>query len=512
MDQKTLLLVFIFSLACAPAQQFTLVSSRQLSAASGAPEIDAVLGLGNRQISGEQFVSLKQTDSNLQIGELVYIRGRRFGKQPTVSINGRPAAVIGLAQEGGLVTRIPTGIDVGKVTVEVSNRFARGLYQTEISRLAAVLSGGVLRLVSVGREHAATRWLNSLPVPGATHIAIDALGAVAYLAGSEAGKARLWVHDLGTTPPGHRVRRRALPGSRIVALVSSRHSVRSVVVTDSHLVVIDSTEPARPAFHKPWPLADLGLQGKVRDCAISADGERLALLLSEGNRLLLFNLTDLAALGSKPFHKAKPRVAPAPMVFNALPDARLPVAAAISFARASNRLWLVSGDTHGSISGGYQPLQLTLFDVTAEPRLVRQVELQKMWAPRYLTLGAGPPRPAGTSIRQAPASDALYVAAQPSDSLKEASPSASGRIFRVYAKEATRKFSGPFVVGPVAVSGKRPVLLGLIATKTNAGWRKELYSVAPWQGQPAARQLILDDPELVSATAPIELGDLAVQP
>jgi hypothetical protein len=205
------------------------------------------------------------------------------------------------------------------------------------------------------------------------------------------------------------------------------------------------------------------------------------------------------------------------MVFDALPEARLPVARAIAFARTANQLWLVSGDTRRSIAGGYQPQRLTLFDVVAEPRLLRQVDLPKMFAPRYLAIGAGEPRPAGTSIRQAPATDAIYVAAQQSDTLKAGGKLPSGQVqrgttFRVHGKDELKTFSGAFNVGPVILSGKRPVLLGLVATQKKGSWQKQLYSISPWQRQPTAQKLDFKGAKGISKTAPLEWGGLAIQP
>ena len=76
------------------------------------------------------------------IGETLWIRGRSFGRQPTVLVGGRPAAVLGRTRDGGIVVRVPPATPSGSEPVVVSNEVGKGERPIAVRRYAAVLAPG----------------------------------------------------------------------------------------------------------------------------------------------------------------------------------------------------------------------------------------------------------------------------------------------------------------------------------------------------------------------------------
>src|SRR4029079_8720428 len=76
------------------------------------------------------------------IGETLWVRGRSFGRQPAVTVGGRPAAVLGRTRDGGIVVRVPPATRSGSQPVVVSNEVGRGERPIAVRRYAAVLAPG----------------------------------------------------------------------------------------------------------------------------------------------------------------------------------------------------------------------------------------------------------------------------------------------------------------------------------------------------------------------------------
>ena len=49
------------------------------------------------------------SDGSAVIGETLWIRGRQFGRQPTVTLGGKVAAVVSRTGDGGILVRVPVG-------------------------------------------------------------------------------------------------------------------------------------------------------------------------------------------------------------------------------------------------------------------------------------------------------------------------------------------------------------------------------------------------------------------
>ena len=196
---------------------------------------------------------MQSPDGVAVIGETLWIRGRSFGRQPAVTVGGRPAAVLGRTRDGGIVVRVPPATPSGSQPVVVSNEVGRGERPIAVRRYAAVLAPGA------GEIGWAELGADGPIAAGATAVARRALaGAVVRRArrlprrgdaidrrrrrDAGAGRAE------GRLPAGSRQRADRRAGGRRRARRCWRSCARTTCV------LLDTTSPLRPARSAPRAL------------------------------------------------------------------------------------------------------------------------------------------------------------------------------------------------------------------------------------------------------------------
>ena len=111
-----------------------------LAEASGIPEITEIFDIGGSDVPLSGALPIETGDGTAVVGETLWIRGRSFGRQPTVQVGGRPAAVLGRTREGGIAVRVPPLVPSGAIAVAVSNEVGKGERPIAVRRYLAVLS------------------------------------------------------------------------------------------------------------------------------------------------------------------------------------------------------------------------------------------------------------------------------------------------------------------------------------------------------------------------------------
>lgn len=443
------------------------------------PRIDRVVDLGNPTIPrpGIALTASQPPDGSAAIGELVLVQGSGFGKQPTVAIGGRAAAVLAHTAGGGVVVRVPWGIDPGQVELEVTNEGGRTSQAIAIRRVGLVATGQGLTTFELGADGSATLGA-SLALPGAERIAFSADGSAAYVAAAGGGTVR--VHVLDPSPREPRVvGELSAPGARVVDLVVAEQAPVGLLVTDTHLAIIDARDAIRPALYAPVELpAELAKKLPLA-AALAGQGQSAALLLADLNQVAVFDLARPATPG------------PATQV-DVLPGARLQTVQDLCFSTDGGSLFVASGDTVRSIAGGFQPLRLSLIRV-GEPDTERRraLTVHQTWeigekrAPLELSLARGEPIPPGTAIRPEPSTSAVYLATIGSGLLGSASgfareAAAGGVVRSSLGKAADRLLFGSRLVTSLDVVGKTQVLVALAAEGDAP--RRVLVSKRAWEG------------------------------
>ncbi len=381
----------------------------EVAETSSVPDITAVTDVGGGDVPLHGELTMEESDGVAVIGETLWVRGRSFGRQPTVEVGGRPAAVLGRTHDGGLVVRVPPGTPAGTQAVAVSNEVGRGERPIAVRRYAAVLAPGADQIgwVDVGADGPISA--GATDAPGARWLALSSDGRAAYVAGPD--RPAVDVIDLpapGTPKLVYRLElgRPGAPdsGGAIVGMAAAAAAPVLAVVRGADVMLVDTSSPLHPARSTPRPLPREVRDGRVVAVDLSPDGKRLAVATEAGNQVLLL---DLGTPGRAPIAGA----------LSVVPDVRESVLCDVAFSPGGDTLWVLSGDTPRSAIVGPQPTELRAIRIGADAQSLahlsvgRTVTVPDAATPAGLGVGRALPLASGAAIRLPPERHAVYFAA-----------------------------------------------------------------------------------------------------
>jgi len=388
--------------------------------ASSAPEVTAVadVGGGDVPLSGE--VGTEPSDGVAVIGETLWIHGRGFGRQPTVSVGGRPALVLGRTHDGGIVARVPAGAPPGAQPVTVLNEIGKGSFSIAIRRYAAVLAPGSGQVGWTEIGPTGAKPAGATPVAGGRWLALSSDGRAAYVA--EASGGMIDVIELPAPGAPKLIYRLDLGPGKVLALAVAARAPVLAVVRKNDVVVVDTSSPLHPSRSEPRALPQEVRDGRIAAADVSPDGKLLAIATEFGNQVMLL---DLGPPGRAPILGA----------LAVAPEIRESVLCDLAFAPAGDTLWILSGDTPRSLSVGPQPTELRAVRVGNDPQLLAHLEaarvvgVDRAGLPDRLGVGRALPLPSGAAIRLPPERNAVFFAAA-------TRPPAGTAVFRLGAEDA----------------------------------------------------------------------------
>ncbi len=512
--------------ACGAGALPSVVDSRDIRPASGAPRLTRIRDAGTALVPQSGAIDAI-TDGVAAAGELLVIEGSGLGRSPAVAIGGRPAEVLARTRGGGIVVRVPGGVESGQVDVTVTTSGGVARLGVGMRRLAAVLAGKRLRFATVGAE-GSTPLSGELAIEGGRDIRVDSTGGVAIALADVDDKSQVIVVDLGRTTPA--ILGRLALAHRAAAIAVARSAPRVALLGDGKLSIIDTTSLRRPVLFDAVNLPK-EVRG-IRAAELSPDGRVLAVLLAELNRVVAI---DVSAPTSPQLISA----------VDILPNERQSLVRDLAFSPDGQTLWVVSGasaDTHPQVI----PTKITALKLVAAyaEGAVQGAEAHPMptgpvrrllavWKTQTVTGAAAPlaigvgnaPEAAGSAIRLAPEAATVYISAvkdalfelkkTPADAArlrKLLGPPNAGMIARAELSTGggpiatTRELLGAFVLQE---SGQRVLALGLRATET--AFELGVTSVS-LDGQARVQFTPLDAVDPAQVRPPFALGALAIQP
>ena len=398
--------VLVASLAggCA-GPSFTIVDDPfDVAQTTTAPEITAVVDAGGGDVTLSGPLAMEASDGVAVIGETLWVRGSSFGKQPTVQVGGRPAAVLGRTRDGGLVVRVPAGTPTGSQAVVVSNELGRSERPISIRRYAAVLApgSGQIGWAVVGADGPIAA--GATPVPGARWLALSSDGRAGYVA--EARGGTIDVIDLPATGAPKVIYKLELgsAGGPVLALAAAARAPVLAVVRANDVVLVDTSSPLHPARSAPRAFPQAVRDAKIAAADISPDGKLLAIATEAGNQVVML---DLGPAGQ----------APVASVLPIAPEIRESILCDVAFAPAGDTLWVLSGDTPRSAVVGPEPTQLRAVRVASDSQTLvrltaaRLVEIGEAAGPLRVGVGRALPLASGAAIRLPPERNTVFFAA-----------------------------------------------------------------------------------------------------
>jgi hypothetical protein len=440
--------------ACAGPREQIVEDRFDIAESSRTPSVTEIDDLGGGDVPLQGRLKLEASDGVAVIGETLWIHGTAFGRQPAVTVGGRPAAVLARTRDGGALVRVPPLTPVGTQTVVVSNEVGRGEKSITVRRYAAVLGG----------DGGQIAWAELLPdgpvaagvtaVAGRRLLALSPDGRAAFVA--ETGRSAVDIVDVAANGGPKVVNRIELGKEPVVALAAASRAWTLAIVRARDVELLDVTSPLHPARSAPRPFPPDVADARIAAADLAPDGKRLALATEEGNRVVLL---DVAEHG---------RAAVAASL-SVLPDVRESVISDVSFSPVGDTLWIATGDTARSRAAGPQPTQVFAARLQADAgpapvtlALARTLTLNDAQSPDRLSTGRTIPLASGSSIRLPPERATVFLAGQ----ARTADAGPKGVVFRVGAEDAPSSMlvePGRFGHPDLSPDG-RWLLTGLVAT------------------------------------------------
>ncbi len=395
-----------------------VVEVREVSTTFGPPSVSRIRDAGAARLP-QTGAWRGEPDGVAGPGELLVIEGDNFGRLPTVSIGGRATTIVARTEGGGIVARVPPGVPGGTVPVVVSQPKGRAQKSFPIRRLAVVAHAGQLTFLRVDKDRAEPVG-KPLPVPGARLVRISGDGAAAYAIANRADGDHLVAVDL-CAPGGPRIAVEKKLAHHGALLAAAMDAPVAAVVGVGEVTVISTRDAVNPALFEPMDLP-MGAKGP-RAIELSPDGKLLAVLVADGNRLVVLDVTS-------------PPNGGVVTAVDLLPDQKLPLVRDLAFASDGETLWIVSGDNDKTLPA-VQPTRLTAVRIlppekneTASAAATppagarpdepgqKSARIVSLWrtqsvpgaaAPLRIAVARGQPVASGTTIRMPPDKAAVFV-------------------------------------------------------------------------------------------------------
>ena len=167
---------------CAGVKHEIVEDRWEISESTSIPEVTDVADVGGGDVPLTGALPMQASDGIAVIGETLWIRGNAFGRQPSVTVGGRPAAVLGRTRDGGIVVRVPIATPTGSQPVVVRNEVGHGERPIAIRRYAAILAPGSGQVAWAELAGDGPIAAGTTAVERARWLAISADGRAAYLA------------------------------------------------------------------------------------------------------------------------------------------------------------------------------------------------------------------------------------------------------------------------------------------------------------------------------------------
>jgi hypothetical protein len=443
--------------ACAGPREQIVEDRRDIAESSRTPSITEIDDLGGGDVPLQGRVAVEPGDGIAVIGETLWIHGTAFGRQPTVSVGGRPAAVLGRTRDGGILVRVPPLTPIGAQAVVVGNEVGKSEKPITVRRYAAVLAdqSGAIAWADLGGDGLVVTGKTPIVTAGRRFLALSPDGRAAYLA--ELGRSSVDVIDVAANGAPRQVSRLDLGKSPVLAAATAARAWKLAIVHAGDVELVDISSPLHPVRSAPRAFPAEVKDAHIVAADLSPDGKRLAIASELGNRVTLL---DVGGRGR----------GAVVATLDVLPDVRESVIAAVAFSPTGDTLWVATGDTPRSRAAGPQPTQIfaaRLENDAATGRatlsLARTLALSDVTAPERLSTGRTIPLASGSAIRLPPERVPVFVAGQARAT--GAAGALHGGVFRVGAEDAASSMliePGRFGLPDLTPDG-RWLLAGLVA-------------------------------------------------
>ena len=267
-----------------------MVEPRELDEGGSTPRILAIEDLGGIDIPAVGQLRPHASDGIAVIGETLCIRGRHFGRQPTVTVGGKVAAAVSRTGDGGILVRVPVGTPAGSQRVAVSQEHGTGEHRLEVRRLGALHAADQLIWLELGTDGPKVR--GSTAVPGAQYLQLSADARAAYVVDR---RGVLTSFELAAAQIPAVAGTLGLGADPARALLAASTAHRLLVLRERDLVVLDTSASLRPTKQVTRMLPAWLRGSRAVRAALSPDGRLLAVGFPERNRVAIIGVDQMGA-------------------------------------------------------------------------------------------------------------------------------------------------------------------------------------------------------------------------
>lgn len=352
-------LLALLIVGCAPADPRKIVNPMDLSTPSGEPKITGVTDLGSVPLVLNRPLANDKSDGVAVVGELLVIRGKNLGRQPTVAFGSKPMAVLARTADGGIVVRAPDASSPGEHRITVSHERGSTSHAMTLKRYGLATVPGVkgALVLDIGAD-SVTPLGKPLLDEAPSFMALHRDGAVAY-ATTGGSRPSVQVIDLAAAGGPKVVGQRPLGEWKVLGLAACTEGKTLVAVHETAIIVFLLDDPRDPLRYNPARFPSGVAKAGVVDIKLSPDGKTLAVLLQRNNSLVLFDVSDPNRVRNTDFLPLLPEAKESlvrSLHFSFEPDS--------SYAQV---LWVATGDTPLSQQVGKHPAKLLKLGVKSAP-------------------------------------------------------------------------------------------------------------------------------------------------
>jgi WD40 repeat protein len=357
-------IIFLF-VSCSKPNPRVITKTIKLDTASGKPVLSKIIDYGSYKLPVSGKIKEFKGDNKAFIGEILVLRGKNFGRQPTIMVADKPTPVLLRLADGGIVIRVPRQIPSGEQKVVVSTNNGITSKNIKIIRVAAAQAPGSSKTLLFNSLNWTT--IKEFKFGKVLNAVFHTEKPFWYITTEAKGKFQLITIDTAAQPGPKVIDKKKIKLNKLLSFGISQNSEVLFAVADTGVVIYNLESASYPRAHTFQKFVNLKDKGNILDAAVSPDSKTLALLLSEDNLVKFYDVQvpDNIKEGQQ---------------LNVLPEAKVPLLRKLYFtsSQTDQNLWVLTGDTDESLKVGYHSSDMVKYELKSAPDRTGEIKVKKI--------------------------------------------------------------------------------------------------------------------------------------
>jgi hypothetical protein len=340
-----IILLTALNFSCTKIDPMKLTLPMDLPESSEKPSITIIHDYGSYTLPSMGKISAIKGDNSFVIGEILLIRGKNFGRLPTVTVAKKATPILLRLQDGAIIVRVPNGIAAGNQKVIVATESGITFKEIAIKRFALASVPGAKKTILLDGYN--WKKISSYSMGKVEGFKFSSKSPTAYILSSTKKGLTLLTMDLSKIPLPKLVDKKIIGKGNLLGFGYSSSKDVLVVITDKGITGFSLSHPLFPIAHslQKWPKGTI--PSKMIKGDLSPDGKTVVVLTKTDNSVALFDIQVLDNLKKGP-------------VVPILPESKVPLLKTLGFKKekSDQTLYVVTGDTPESLKIGYHTMNM----------------------------------------------------------------------------------------------------------------------------------------------------------